>query len=419
MNALTLSKQTARRFVLGRQGLWPGRRWSGEAGVGLALTAIEAVQLDPLTVVARSHDIALWGRVENYTPAHFDHTIYEQRQGFDYGRCLFIYPMAEMPYRAIAMQRERECGNFHPAARDPAVLAHVRDLLRESGPMRNRDFVSSERVTSYRGRKATAVALYYLWATGEVMVHHRVRFERVYHLRDHVVPVAHDYVAATAVAESYLARKAIAFLGLVTQNSWAGEMRMALRRKIERAEAHAWLQRLVDEGLVILVRIEGSRDTWYALMDDMPLLHDLESGRVPAAWRPMARPTAEEAVFLAPLDIVSARGRANWLFDFQYVWEVYKPVEQRRWGYYTLPVLFGDRLVARIDPRLHRATRTLHIEGFWLDDLSLAASADFALALARGLARFARFLGAAHIITETIQPTILRQEVVRWLAMEE
>ena len=88
--------------------------------------------------------------------------------------------------------------------------------------------------------------------------------------------------------------------------------------------------------------------------------------------------------FLAPLDPVSARGRAKPLFDFEYVWEVYKPVDQRRWGYYTLPVLWGDRLVARFDSKLDRSTDTLVINGLWLEDGALARDAAFADGDARG-----------------------------------
>ncbi len=116
------------------------------------------------------------------------------------------------------------------------------------------------------------------------------------------------------------------------------------------------------------VAIEGSKDDSYALAEDLPLLETLEAGKIPEAWRPLGPTTEEEAVFLAPLDIVSARGRAAQLFDFDYVWEVYKPVEKRRWGYYTLPILWGDRLVARLDPKLDRKTGTLEIKGFWLED---------------------------------------------------
>lgn len=130
--------------------------------------------------------------------------------------------------------------------------------------------------------------------------------------------------------------------------------------------------------------------------DRLPLLEELHAGRTPAAWQSLGLSTEDEVTFLAPLEIVSARGRALPLFQFDYKWEVYKPLEQRRWGYYVLPILYGDRLVARFEPKLDRAGRTLAILGFWLEQdtrLDERLEAD----LAAALRRFAAFVGADQI----------------------
>lgn len=115
--------------------------------------------------------------------------------------------------------------------------------------------------------------------------------------------------------------------------------------------------------------------------------------------------------FLAPLEIVSARGRAKVVFDFEYVWEVYKPAEKRRWGYYVLPVLYGDRLVARMDARLDRKTQTFHVLGLWLEDHQPQDEAAFWEAFGRGLASFARFHSAERIDAAGIAPPALRARV--------
>lgn len=98
MSPLTLSRRTVRRFVLGRQGLWPGRRWTGRDGVAQAILTSEAVQLDPLQIVARSQDITLHSRVQAYQPEHLHHVAYQERRFFDYGGCLYLYPMPELPF---------------------------------------------------------------------------------------------------------------------------------------------------------------------------------------------------------------------------------------------------------------------------------------------------------------------------------
>ncbi len=149
----------------------------------------------------------------------------------------------------------------------------------------------------------------------------------------------------------------------------------------------------------------------YALGSDTQALLDLSAGRVPQAWSPLETTTTEEVLFLAPLDPVSARGRAQILFGFDYVWEVYKPEHQRKFGYYTLPVLWGDRLVARFDSKLDRTTNTFIILGLWLEDKALGSDEAFAEALARGFARFITFLGARVLDAKGIQEPLLRQHL--------
>ncbi len=410
---MQISKQTARRFVLGRQGLWPGRRWAGLQGVHDALTACEAVQMDPLNVTARSQDIALWGRVLDYQPEYLHTALYDDRAFFEYGGAIFVYPIAERPYWRHHMARQH--GEAARRGIAPEVLDQVRTALRERGPLGNRDFTGNVRVDSYRGRKDTGPALFHLWLTGETVIHHRRRFERVYDLSERVLPPNMLGTALEAEAEAHFARKAVAFMGLIGERAWANRVANALQRRFAREEAADWLNRLLQEGVLVQIAIEGSKDDWYALAEDLPLLETLEAGAIPDAWLPLGPTTEEEAIFLAPLDIVSARGRAAQLFDFDYVWEVYKPVEKRRWGYYTLPILWGDRLVARFDPKLDRKSGTLEIKGFWLEDSIAADNADFIEALANGWRRFAALIGAQQFTLDGVADEALRRRIAKAL----
>ena len=95
---IQISRQTARRFVLGKQGLWPGRRWAGKDGTRQAVIATEHLQLDPLVILARSHDLMLHSRVSAYQPEMFDQLAYGERQFFDWGGWLAVRPMSELPH---------------------------------------------------------------------------------------------------------------------------------------------------------------------------------------------------------------------------------------------------------------------------------------------------------------------------------
>lgn len=398
-----ISQQTARRYVMGRQGLWPGRRWQGKAGVEQAVRACEAVQLDPLNVIARSHDITLHSRVVDYQPEHLNELMYGERKFFDYGGALFFYPMEELPYWHFHMKYYKTHGRWGAFAENNAALMdEVRAVIRERGPVGNRDFNGPSTVKgNYRGRKESALALYALWITGEVMVHHRERFERVYDFRENIVPAEYRYEASLEDAERFFAGKTLRFLGLVRERGFANNVGDFLMRKIDKAASQAWLDRLVEQGDAVPVQVEGWKEIHYAPGEDLARLDLIEAGGVPEDWKPIIS-TEEEVTFLAPLEIVSARGRAKKLFGFEYIWEVYKPVELRRWGYYTIPILYGDRLVGRLDPRLDRPSKTLRLMGFWLEPDAPENAPAFAEALAKGLERIARFAGAEQIDAQVI-----------------
>jgi uncharacterized protein len=414
---ITISGQTARRYVLAKQGLWPGRRWRGKKGTVQAIRTCEAVQLDPLNIFARSQDIVLHSRVLDYKPEYLYQVAYEERQFFDYGGWLAMYPMSDLPYFRAHMDKraEHEYVKRHvPEYQE--VVEYVRAELRGHGPLGNRNF-NGKRLAqqSYRGRKETSVALFDMWLSGELMIHHREGFARVYDFRENIAPKEFDYAAQEKDAEEFFARKAVSFHGLLREAGMRISLDYDMRRKYGREEVRQLLEEWIEAGLFERVQVPGQREVFLMLGEDISLLESLENGKVPKAWKPKATTTLEEVTFLSPLDIVSARGRAKKLFDFEYKWEVYTPAQKRRWGYYVLPILYGDDLVARFDPKLDRKTMTLEILGFWHEDDAPIKDAAFADALAKGLIRFARFLDARKIKTNSIRPTRLRKHVEKIL----
>jgi len=412
---LTIDIDIARRFILGKQGLWPGRRWRGVKGTEQAMRATEYLQLDPLQIIARSQDIQLHSRVLDYEPGMWEEVAYKKRKFFDWGGWLAVRPMEELPHWRVVMRRERD-GNYGDArirgmARDHAgAISEIRAILRERGTVTNRDFEMSTRTRtqSYRGRKDSALALYYLWRTGEVMTHHRENFERVYALTETVAPAHLIRESDEAEADRFLVKKEVSFSGLArikrTPESYHG------RGEPDRA-AKKLLGAMIADGDLIEVQVEGWKSVHYALGNDAKFLRDLSAGRLPRAWTPLKTTTTEEAVFLAPLDPVSARGRAKVLFGFDYAWEVYKPGHQRKFGYYTLPILWGDQLVARFDSKLDRTTNTFVILGLWLEDKTLGKDEAFAEALACGFAQFVKFLGAKRLDAKAIREPLLRKRL--------
>ncbi len=395
---LTIDIDTARRFILGKQGLWPGRRWRGMEGTEQAMRAMEYLQLDPLQIIARSHDITLHSRVLDYTPGMWEDVTYRQRKFFDWGGWLAVRPMDELPHWRVVMRRERESNSrMRSIARDHAdAIAEMRAILRERGTVSNRDFAMATRTRtqSYRGRKDSALALYYLWRTGEVMTHHRERFERVYALTEAVAPAHLIRESDESEADRFLIRKEVSFSGLARLDR-VGD---SFLRDVPFGAAARIREGLLADGEIIEVQVEGWKGVHCALGSDAEALLDLSTGRVPAAWAPLETTTTEEVVFLAPLDPVSARGRSKRVFGFDYVWEVYVPERKRRWGYYVLPILFGDRLVGRIEPRIDRKARVVRIVGLWWEPGFPPKSDEGLVAAMRAaLDAYRSFAGAAQV----------------------
>jgi uncharacterized protein YcaQ len=392
----TISPTVYRRYILGKQGLWPGRRWAGRAGTDSALRSVEAVQVDPVSIVAPSRDIALWGRVDGYRPQDLDELMYSERRFFDYGGIVRIYPMEELPYWRVMMERRRSAERWVRFCQArPGLVEAVRQAVRERGPLRSRD-LEGKKLDHYRSSRDSGVALYYLWLTGELMTYRREGLERSYDFLENVAPPERQVAATEPEAVKFFTRKAISQHGMVSLRDFRLLWQDVVERRVELAEARSELARRVEAGELAAVRIEGQAEPSYFPAADTGLLAGLQNGALPPAWQPACPgddPAEPQVTFLSPLETVSARGRARALFGFDYIWEIYKPAAKRSYGPYTMPVLYGDRLVARLDARHDRPNKTLVVNGFWLEPWFVPDPA-FSLAFDEALADFARFLGA-------------------------
>ncbi len=414
---IEVSKQGARRFVLGKQGLWPGRRWEGIEGTAAAMRAVEYLQMDPLQIVARSHDLMLHARVAEYRPEFFGQATYERRGFFDWGGWLAVRPMDELPYWRTIMLREREHDGIRKVIEQHgATFEAMRAALQERETVSAREMASNGRiiVKDYRGGRDSSLALYYLWRTGEAMTHHREGFERIYALSGRVAPPDLLNPAADMEADLFVARKSVAFGGIGRIGEGRpGSFSRWLSRPVTQREVREIEEVLIDRGEVVRVQVEGWRGGAFVLADDVALLAEVDAGRVPAEWEALQTTTEEEATFLSPLDPVSARGRAKALFDFDYLWEIYMRADLVTYGRYTMPMLWGDTLVGRIDLRMDRKSKTLVVNGLWFEDKATGRDAGFVDALAAGVGRLVAYLGAQRVDAEAVSNRSLRARLGR------
>jgi len=239
--------------------LYPGRRWGGKAGVEAALRAGVGVQVDPLVdplnVVAHSQDIILYGRVLDYRPALLQTLLYEDRTCFEAGGAVNIHPIEDLPYYLVVMARKREEPRRVQFATEHADLVEtVSQAIRERGPLSARAFAHAEKVRagrtkgSFRSDNAVNQALYDLWIAGELMMHSRKGQERVYDLRERLVPAQFNATATAEEAEAFFALQLFHHNGLLAAHEWRRFFAGTLVRSVEMAEASARLEALVGAG---------------------------------------------------------------------------------------------------------------------------------------------------------------------------
>ena len=182
---------------------------------------------------------------------------------------------------------------------------------------------------------------------------------------------------------------------------------------MSKAEATAIEHALVDAGELVPVDVDGWPGRRFVVGADIGILDEIARGRVPRAWKPIESTTDDEVALLTPLDPVLERRRARELFDFDYVWEIYKKPEHVLFGRYTLPILFGDRLVGRIDLRTDRKSSTLVVNGVWTEGTHIARSSEFREALRAGLGRLMALVETEHVDATAVADTRIRRAVAR------
>jgi uncharacterized protein YcaQ len=370
--------------------------------------------VDSIDVVGHHQDLALWGRIDGYRPVDLESALYRRRTLFEWGGNVQIRDVRELSYLRVVMERKvaeerwRAFGTTHADA-----IGSVRRDLQRHGPLGSRDLTgrSETRIENYRARKVSGLALYYLWLKGDVMVASRRRGEKLFDLTSRLLPET-GRPSTVPEAEAHLILETLGRLGLATSSEWLRHARGAIGRSTLRDDWSGWLRRWQETGVVQDVEVEGQSGRRWLLAEAGSDLESVRASEVPRAWRPVSTTTDEEALFVAPFEMATARGRASELFDFEYLWEAYKPASSRRWGYYTLPVLFGDSLVARIDLRYDRPRKLLRVLGFWPEAAGIRRDPAFANALGRALARLADFHGANSVAVAELRPSTLEHRVL-------
>ena len=387
-----LSAVQARRLFMGAQGLLddPTRRATSASVQGL-IARLGFVQMDTINVVARAHDLTLFSRLDGYRPEQLRKLLEDQRSLFEgFTHDASAIPTALFPHWKPRFLRDRArlqahaWWQHHFRGTDGAqVIKAVKARITAEGPLKSSDFEHPEKRGPWWGWKPQKAALDFLWRSGELMIPRRVGFQKVYDLTERVLPEP-QALPSPAPAEhlawacSTAAERLLVFTPKELADFW---------NSLEVAEAKAWCAGAEREGRIIPVQVESTdgevRPTF--------VLGDWEA-RLARLPEPPSRTR-----LLCPFDpILRDRARALRRFGFDYRFEAFVPEPKRQFGYFVLPILEGDRLVGRLDPKLHRDRGLLEIKGLWWEP-GIKATKARKRALDKALERLATFLGADNI----------------------
>lgn len=396
----TISAETARRLAITRQRLAGRTNKPNADGIFGVVKDLGFLQLDPTNVVAPSHQLVVFSRVGPYQPKQLETLLWEERRLFEswaHAASIVVtehYPIYRWFMRRVASGKGFWHG-FTPSGERQAqrVLAWMkandslrRSILRqirEGGPLPSRAFEDQStgawRSSGWNNGRNVGMMLFYLQMMGQLMVARRSGGQKLWDLPERCLP---PWTPKTRMGEPAIVRWAVEISLRALGVASAGDIRDNFIRwkYVNLPEALATLEK---QRRVVPVSVHDSDQSWpgpwYVHADDLALLDRIEAGD----WKP-------RTTLLSPFDnLIIDRKRTRRIFGFDYTMEIYVPAAKRRYGYFAMPLLHGDRLVARVDPAMNRDTKQLSIRRVSVEpgcnDAQVAGAAREAIA---GLATF-------------------------------
>ncbi|CAL9394426.1 hypothetical protein SUDANB121_01334 [Nocardiopsis dassonvillei] len=399
MDALDLDPTAVRRLAVRSQRLSGPRPAPGPEGLREVLRALRCLQIDPVGVVARSHLLVLWSRLGRFDPADLEALLWEERWLFEYwAHAASMVLTEDLPLHRRLMRRHPGEGSRLAvwAEANAELREYVLCRLADAGPLPTDGFEDRAAVpwesTGWTAGRNVERMLELLWFQGRIMVAGRRGRTRLWDLAERRLPPWADLSdPPDAEVEERSAEHALRALG-------AGRARDVRRHFVREryGDTVATLERLVAAGRAVRARVAGGAEPWFVHVDALPLVEEAAG----AGWE-------GRTTLLSPFDnLLCDRERTSLLWGFDYVNEMYTPRARRRFGYYVLPVLHGDRLVGRVAARADRRRGVLELEGVYAEEW--VADEAAAPGLAEALGDLAGFTGVGSVACTGPVPGVWR-----------
>lgn len=360
MKSVKLTKKQARQFILLKQGLLGNYKFIGEKGVCQYIKQAGCIQFDPIDVCGKNAELVLQSRVEGFSKEMLDKLLYSDRKLMDYfNKNMSILSLDDWKY----FSRQRASFHEHVRSKDKvnAVADEVKSIIKERGFASSKDININEQVDwTWNPTTLSRAALETMYFRGELIIHHKKGTIKHYALSsEHIAGEILNASDPNLTEEEHLEWRVLRRIGSMgmlwnkPSDAWLGinGLKAANRNNI--------FHRLFEEDRIVEILIENIPDAFYCLSEDMHLIDTvLRNNEFP-----------RRTEFIAPLDnMLWDRKLVKKIFGFEYKWEIYTPIAERKYGYYVLPVLCGDSFIGRIEIVKDRKLKQLIVKNFWFED---------------------------------------------------
>lgn len=333
MTEISVTKQQAQNFLLNRS------FFVKKSDLSTVITAYSCIQVDPISVVAKSHELALFNRVEDFSLQDLSNALYKKRTMFEYW--LQLYSILPIDFYHHVSARRSGSERWHEKFENDnrKSIQAALEYITEHGPTSSKELshlTSTSSLFSWSSSGSKTALLEYLWDKGEIMISHREGLRKYFDLTSRILPG--DFLQNSVSTQKSLEWTVLAnfkYLGLVRN---VVVHRAGYSRRMPLKDI---FKQFLEKGQIVKVKIEGVKSPYYVLKEDVALLRGAKDN---------AHADAHAVTFLPPLDpFVIDRRLIFDIFDFSYLWEAYVPAAKRKFGYYGMPVLASGKLVGQVE----------------------------------------------------------------------
>ena len=387
----TITKQQAKQFILSKQGLIGQYRFIGKDGAYAYVRQAGCIQFDPVDVCGKNAELTLQSRVKNFKKTMLYDLLYEDRKLVDYAdKELSIWSSEDWPYFSSYREKSRKLGRTFKGLQklERQAIEYIESngpVSSDSLPIEGEIYWHSSMHWSGNWHKKSQAArsvLEQLYTDGVLIIHHKKGSRKYYDLAGKYLPgPILDAENPCKNEEEFTAWRVLRRIGAVGL-LWDKNSTAFLGIDINAEKRKMILESLTAQGKICSVAVQGIKQTFYYRSEDYPLMGSIVDGS--ADLKPRMS-------FIAPLDpLMWDKSLILALWDYQYSWEIYTPADKRKYGYYTLPILSGDRFVGRIEAVPDRKGKVLMVKGLWWEP-GIRQTKKLNKELEKTLIRFAGF----------------------------